>query len=79
MRKMAEKKGDDDGYDAISSPGNLGLVSGSRHVEASIISLSGTTDSDPKMDQIWFMYRLSQTLQIFSNDSNFCLQYKIQW
>ena len=35
--------GDDDGYDYIASPENLGLGSLSRHVEASIISLSCTT------------------------------------
>ena len=41
------EKGDDDGDDAISSTKNLGLGCVSRHVEASISSLSGTTDTPP--------------------------------
>ena len=42
-----EEKGDYDGDDAIYSPGSLGLGCGSRHVEASISSISGATVKTP--------------------------------
>ena len=38
------ERGDDDGDDTIASPENLGLGCVSIHVEASISSLSRTTD-----------------------------------
>ena len=41
------ERDDDDGYDYIASPKNLGLGCVSRHVEASSTSLSGTNDRTP--------------------------------
>ena len=42
-----KEKGDDDGDDAVASPENLSLGCVSIHVEAIIISLSGTTEKLP--------------------------------
>ena len=41
------EKGNNDRDDSIASPENLGLVCVSRHVEASIGRISGTTDKTP--------------------------------
>ena len=46
-RKMVERKAMMMDNDAVASPENLGLVCVSRHVEASISSLSGTTYNPP--------------------------------
>ena len=41
------ERGDDDGYDNIASPKDLGLGCVSRQAEESIIRISGTTDNPP--------------------------------